>query len=165
MLLTSLLHLALLFLNQNCMFFCSSFGNFFLKYWHKRLKVGTKFMNVFTCKDICWVSRCMLQLLSVKDDYSFGTTPPIWEPAFTVWEYFQYFISISVSLRINLSSPPPPPRPGPPHPNFAMCKFWAKYPLICLKFWNLSSGKFCEAHVKIKYRQHEKVYRSSDDIL
>ena len=50
----------------------------------------------------------------------------------------------------------PPPRPCPPHPNFAMCKFWAKYPLICLKFWNLSSGKFCEAHVKIKYRQHRK---------
>ena len=66
-------------------------------------------INVFTCKDICWESRCMLQLLSVKDDYSFGTTPPIWEPAFTVWEYFQYFINISVSLCINLSSPPPLP--------------------------------------------------------
>ena len=107
-----------------------------------------------TCKDICWGSPWRLQLPSVRDDCSFGTTPPIWEPAFRL--YGNIFNIISVFRFLSVSSYHPPPRPCPPHPNFAMCKFWAKYPLICLKFWNLSSGKFCEAHVKIKYRQHRK---------
>ena len=133
------------------MFFCSSFGNFFLKHLHNRWgKVSVDVLNppvrIFVeglregCNCRVWGMTVLLEPLLQSGNLHSGC----------MGIFYQYFGFSPYQVII------PPPRPCPPHPNFAMCKFWAKYPLICLKFWNLSSGKFCEAHVKIKYRQHRK---------
>ena len=137
------MHFALLFLNQNWIFFCSSFGNFFLQLFsmfyqkqnvneliksfsHDLGKSREQLWFVFyfkrkvmilTCMEVCWEYLCRLQQPSVKDDYSFETSPLIWEPNINL--IFSYF---NINILYHFISSP------------SMCKFWAKYLLIYLKF-------------------------------
>ena len=72
---------------------------------------------ILTCMEVCWEYLCRLQQPSVKDDYSFETSPLIWEPNINL--IFSYF---NINILYHFISSP------------SMCKFWAKYLLIYLKF-------------------------------